>query len=462
MERAVVVGASIAGSLCAAVLSRHAGEVTIIDRDDVSSSTGSRRAVPQGRHGHGLYPTGLEVMERILPGVTEQLIAGGASPGDPGWDVGWWQFGARRAPVRTGHQGVLCSRPFLEESLRARAMALPNVQLVTASVQGLTMTGHAVDGVVVNGADGLDGERLSADLVVDCSGRLSHLGSWLSALGYEAPPLQEVTVDIGYASRYLRRHDDRLGDGTAGLLSLPEMPARPRAAIVLPDEQGRWLVTVVGVGSDRPRTEPEDFAQRVAGEPVPPLMELLSNSDPLTEVVAHRFPKSIRRDFDRLKRFPLNLFAAGDSVASFNPVYGQGMTCAARHADALDNHLAHGAKGDSSAYFRRVRKTTNAAWTLSVTEDFRLTTTHGRRPRGASFVHWFGDRYSRGCLVDPELHRRFLDVASMRAAPPAMMTPTSLARVARHRKANPVPHVPSKTSPSRRTWDDGGDGPPLR
>lgn len=450
MDRAVVIGASIAGALCAAVLSRRADEVVVIERDDVSGGSAPRKAVPQGHHVHALYPTGLEVMERLLPGLTDGLVGGGAVLGDPGWDIGWWQYGARRAPVHTGNSGVMCSRPFLEAGLRSRALSLPNVTLITGNVRRLSHIGDSLDGVVLTTDDGLDGDRIPADIVVDCSGRGSRMAAWLTELGYDRPPMQEVGIDIGYATRMFHRpQGERLSDNTIGLLSLADLPVRPRMGVVLPSEGDRWIVLTMGIGNDRPPADVEEFQQRVLAEPAPPLRDLMADAQPLTDVATYRFPTSVRRDFERLRRFPKRLFAAGDTLASFNPVYGQGMTCATRHATALEEHLAAPTWDRSAAsYFARAGKTTDAAWSLSVTEDFRLPTTTGTRPRGSSFIHWYGSHYSRGCLTDDELHRRFLEVASMRSAPALMMTPTALMRVGRagaRRRQATATHQP--TSP---------------
>ena len=42
-----------------------------------------------------------------------------------------------------------------------------------------------------------DGKALSADLVVDCSGRNSSMPKWLEAAGYRAPPQMTINSGLG-------------------------------------------------------------------------------------------------------------------------------------------------------------------------------------------------------------------------------------------------------------------------
>lgn len=45
-----------------------------------------------------------------------------------------------------------------------------------------------------------DGRQVSADLVVDCSGRQSKMSKWLAAAGVPQPRLSQVDASLGYAS----------------------------------------------------------------------------------------------------------------------------------------------------------------------------------------------------------------------------------------------------------------------
>ena len=186
MDRGLVLGGSVAGLLAARVLTDHADEVVIVERDDLAGGAATRRGVPQGAHVHGLLARGLEQLEALFPGITQELYDDGAEVADPGVDLHWYVDGRRKPPAAIG-QGVSCTRPFLEWHLRRRVTALKGVRVVTGHAEGLTMAAGRVEGVTLSGAE-QEGEHLGADFVVDCTGKSTRIDTWLTAAGYDAPP----------------------------------------------------------------------------------------------------------------------------------------------------------------------------------------------------------------------------------------------------------------------------------
>src|SRR4051812_30781098 len=66
-ERAVVLGAGIAGLLAARVVSDFYETVTLVERDALPDGCAQRRGVPQGRHLHALLSSGSQALERLFP-----------------------------------------------------------------------------------------------------------------------------------------------------------------------------------------------------------------------------------------------------------------------------------------------------------------------------------------------------------------------------------------------------------
>jgi 2-polyprenyl-6-methoxyphenol hydroxylase-like FAD-dependent oxidoreductase len=203
-DRAVVLGASLAGLLAARVLADAYGQVTVLDRDQLPETPMHRRGVPHGRHIHALAARGQQALEELLPGLTAELVAHGAPTGDMLANGRFYFSGHRLRQAHTGLVLLCASRPLLESHVRARVRAIPNLRLLdSCDVLGLATTpdGRRVTGArVLRRADGSAEEVLAADLVVDATGRGSRTPIWLQALGYTPPDEEQVRIGLGYAT----------------------------------------------------------------------------------------------------------------------------------------------------------------------------------------------------------------------------------------------------------------------
>src|SRR5690242_17084987 len=140
-ELAIVIGGSMGGLLTARVLSDHYRKVAILERDQFPTIGENRRGVPQGRHTHGLLASGRDVIERLFPGISDELVAAGAVAGDIVRESRWFNEGACLARFNSGLNGLLLTRPLLEGMVRKRLLALPNVEARQGfHVEGLVVT----------------------------------------------------------------------------------------------------------------------------------------------------------------------------------------------------------------------------------------------------------------------------------------------------------------------------------
>jgi 2-polyprenyl-6-methoxyphenol hydroxylase-like FAD-dependent oxidoreductase len=434
VKSAIVLGGSVAGLLAAHVLAGHAERVSVIEPDSLDAAPGARLGAPQGGHPHTLLGRGQEVVEGFLPGFCAQLVGEGALLFDVATDAGWFLDGHQRVSI-PGEPLLSMTRPFLEDRLRRRVLAHPRISVVRGRAVGLTVTGQRVDGALVAPGAGGSGERLAADLVVDASGRSSRLGDWLRRIGYEPPPKQRVAVDIGYATCFFHRPPgQRLGDVIVAHSVRSSRTGRPGAASLNAVEGDRWMALTTGYQSDRPGRDLPDFLARCRADPAPPMRLVARECEPVSEVATYRFPDSVRRDFHRLRTFPAGLVAVGDSVASFNPIYGQGMSAAALHAEALSAWLGSGGRPDAPAhrYFRLVARVVDAAWTTSAAKDrFLPHVRTGPLDRRDRFRLRLGGMVAYASLVDAGVARLFADVLNMRRHPRRMRYPDVLLRAVR-------------------------------
>lgn len=386
MERAVVLGASMAGLMAARVLSDHADEVLIIERDTTTDSTDPRPGVPQGSQVHALLAAGNAQLDRWFPGFSEEALATGATNPSPEESRNYVN-GTQRpaAPVESVGPTLVSTRPFLESMVRRRTLDIGNVQLVSGRADGIEISADRVTAARYQ-PEGTSGPEsivtAPADLVVDATGRSSRLSDWLGAAGWPQPPMQRMPIKLNYASALFKRDPKVSTIGVAIASNQPGAGMSPRQGGVLAVEGDRWLMLVAGYADDRPTRDFEDFRARCRRDYPSEFGQIADNAELIGEVVTYHQADSRRRDYHQLDRIPAGLIVAGDAVASFNPIYGQGMTSATLHASCLSAYLNSDPALDQPArsYFDDVSVVVDVAWQLSTSADLSLPHVDGPYP----------------------------------------------------------------------------------
>ena len=427
---AVVIGASLAGLLAARVLSESFAKVTLLDRDTWTDDAQPRGGVPQGAHAHALLSRGREVLEGLFPGLTDDLVRSGAVVGDLQQRCRWYFSGSVLATGESGLQGLAVSRPALEQALRRRVRALPGVRIETGVVvRGLAVdaTARRITGVVANDvvADGPPVRR-SADLVIDASGRNSRAPVWLDELGYDAPPVDQVRVDVCYATRQFRRQAGSASDLVAVVVGAS--PDSTLGGALIQQEGERWIFTIGGYHGERPPLDLDGF-RSCAAELAPEFAEVANTAEPLDDGKYFRFPASTRHRYERLSRFPERFVVMGDAVCSFNPVYGQGMTVSAVEALALRRCLDTGTEQIGIRFFDEITSAVDVPWQIAAGADLDLPDTPGQPTLPARLINRYIERLHRAAGHDAELAGAFLRVTNLMAPPPSLFRPDRVLRV---------------------------------
>ena len=429
-EHAVVVGASMAGLVAARTLADAFDRVTVLDRDPLADDPVTRRGVPQGHQPHVLLEAGRATLADLFPGFAEELLSNGGLVIDWTNDLVHYEDGGYLAPGPIRRPMYAASRPLFEAVARRCLASVDGVRLRPECRfvdYRLADDGTAVDGVVVEPARGDGGgTTIDADLVVDATGRTSRTPAWLAEHGYERPPEEEVTVDVRYATAVVDRPpEDRRA------FFVPPTPPRTRGGGAFPVEGDRWLVTLQGVHGDDPPTDPDALQRYAASLPVDHLARLLDEREWVREdVESYPFPSNRRRYYEQLDRFPDGLAVVGDAVASFNPVYGQGMSVAALEALILHHALADGGlDGLGPRFFDRTSEVVDVAWTMAVGSDLAYDATEGSQSLGASLFTRYLARLVRTAQDDGVVADAYGRVVTMEKPPTSLLRPEVAARV---------------------------------
>lgn len=451
-RQAVVLGGGIAGLLAARVLSETYTDVLVVERDELTGVRGPRRGVPQGRHAHALLARGQQILEELFPGLLQDMEGDGVPAGDLAGDLRWYFQGRRLAPGRAGLVSLSATRPVLEAYVRERVDALPNVHILERCVvRGLEADSghHAVTGVRVIEEDGDTEEVVGADLVVDATGRGSRTPVWLREFGYEPPSEERVKVDLAYTTRHYRLAHDPYGNDLS--INPVAFPRGPRGAFFPRLADGSSMLSLTGLLGDHPPADDEGFLAFASTLAAPEIAEALREAEPVDDPVTFRYPDSVWRRYDRLRRFPRGLLVIGDGVCSFNPVYGQGMTVAAMQAMVLLGHVR--GEVDARRYFSAVASVIRVPWMVSAGGDLGFPGVKGPRPLAVRLMNAYVARLHVAAATDPVLTAAFFRVAGLVDPPQSLFRPGIVLRVLAGlgRRARPVPvrldPAPGKATP---------------
>jgi 2-polyprenyl-6-methoxyphenol hydroxylase-like FAD-dependent oxidoreductase len=425
-HHAIVIGGSMAGLLAARVLSDHFAQVTMIERDRLTGDAEPRKGVPQGRHVHTLLARGAAIMGEYFPDLFPTLAQDGAIRVSME-GLRWNQLGVWMAPVPNPVKTLFQSRPFLEQHVRDQLAARDNVHIIdTGDISQLCAHNDRITGVVLRHHSGEQHEEaLSADLIVDASGRGSRAPQWLKSLGYGNVQETSVKIDIGYATR-LYRCPAYLPAGWKVLLIYGRPPDDKRGGVIFPIQGGYWMVTLQGSLRDYPPDDEAGFLEFARSLAQPDLYEAIKDAEPVTPIAVYKYSANCWRHYERMESLPEGFIIMGDAVCSFNPIYGQGMSMVAIEAQTLDRCLRsvilstakdlarnNGVVGFTQRFQQAIARDIKTPWLLSTGEDLRYPGTEGKRSLRTRLLNRYMRRVIELTASDPLMTATLLRVRHM-------------------------------------------------
>jgi 2-polyprenyl-6-methoxyphenol hydroxylase-like FAD-dependent oxidoreductase len=456
MARIAIVGAGMAGLGAALFLARRGHAVDVIEQDpgeapddaEAAFSDWKRRGVPQARHSHNFLGLSSKILSEEAPDLLAALKAGGAFHhhrwGELDEPFAYSLFArrlvyeaevrrfVRREPGVTVHSGVQASGLIAREN--GRTMQVVGVKLE-------------------------DQGELSADLVVDASGRWTKARDWLAAMG--ARPWRETLQEtpIFYLTRWYRL---KAGQSLpAGPFPLA-VPLPYLLAIAFPADNGVFAVSLAPSMADPYRAklrEPAVFTRFL--EALPPIAQLIDRGEPITEPLQlARINNCHRSLVDDAGPCVGGFALLGDAADHTNPTLGRGISLGLAQAQylaetaelAVTDPLGHAVRFD-----RRTNETSGAWFRQQVVSDGAYlhaldASLAGNAPAPAAPELRFRRALFALAEKDPEVA-----VAAARdyhvLAPPgaARAVPPVAAKVRAYMEASPAP--PALQGPTRGAFE---------
>ena len=369
--RIITVGGSVTGLAAAAALSDQGHEVLVLEREAASppatleeaADGWARPTVPQASHSHAFGSRGTNILREKLPDVYKALVEAGAG------EVNLANFTpptlgpVERIPSDDLLNMLTVRRSTFEWVLRSRVLARSGVSLRTgATVRGLLVDGDRVTGVRLD-----DGSELSADLVLDASGRKTNSAKWLAEAGLPVPEAQSESCRITYYTRYYRRLSPtppgplNRGFGAGGTWD-------SYTAVLFLGEGDTFSLSIGVLPDDKPMKGLREEAAFTAAIRATPLLAgwvAPGNSEPLSPVYAMGGLDNSSRFVDpAASRLTVGFYALGDAVCTTNPANGRGVSLALAHVYELVDLLAAHPSVDrgQAAKFAGATKALLAPW----------------------------------------------------------------------------------------------------
>jgi 2-polyprenyl-6-methoxyphenol hydroxylase-like FAD-dependent oxidoreductase len=431
-HHAVVLGAGIAGLATAQVLSKHFGQVTVLERDLLPGEPIPRSGTPQAPHAHALLAGGLQALQSIFPGFERDLADAGAVQARTGQSIRVERPGFDPFPSRDlGFDTFFMSRALLESVARRRVRESSNIEILTrhrATEIVASADARRVEAVRFDTED-RRGVTIDADFVVEATGRGSLTLELLDRLGLESPEETEIGIDQAYSTIIVERPES-LETSWTGVMLLPTAPTSSRGGTIFPIEKQQWILSIGGNHGDVPPGDRDGFLDFVKTFRTSTIYDAVKDARPTADIVRFRLPASTRRHFERLESFPEGLLAVGDAVCRFNPVFGQGMSVAAQEAVVLRRLLEEDVPMDQLAkqFFAKIQPIIETPWSVAQT-DFVYPATRGVRPADFMQRIQYNIALTKIAARDPEVHKLLAQVQHLLKPPSALREPALAARV---------------------------------
>lgn len=437
-QRAIIIGGSMGGLLTARTLSKYFTEVLIIEKDELPEKPVDRLGTPQGFHPHRFTPRLKMILDRLFPGYNDVLLENGAPTTLNKYVCQVNHYG--KFLIEPGQENeTTCSRALLEWTIRGFVKKLPNVQfLVKHDVLGLQASSDAsiITGVHVRDRTSKQEKSLSADLVLDVSGRRSKLDSWLQQLGYQVPEPDRLKVSLAYSTRRFR-----IPTALAEKWDVIRIAGHPSTntftGVFSTIENEVAEVLLYGLGGKYPTIKPEKYLEAAEGLADPSIAEVMKQLEPITAPKGFQVPELIRQRFEKMEKWPAGLLVLGDALCHVDPIFGQGITMASIEVEMLEACIEEQQNDPRSNFehhvLSRIQDAIEPGWWLNCVADISWPGVEyvGEPLKGIEFASKYLELYLKHATAGQNLQQygMYWAVNTLLFSPKVLFNPETIATV---------------------------------
>ena len=201
----------------------------------------------------------------------------------------------------------------------------------------------------------------------------------------------------------------------------------------MPGENGTYQLVLISRGEHIPPIRESEFRSFARMLWTPTIYNAIKNAKFLTGISPATFSHSKWRHFAQVSDFPRGLLPIGDAICRFNPIYGQGMSTAARQASLLFELLG-GSSDDllstlAPDFLTKTEDLIADPWAMSAVPDFIYPDTTGIRPKNLEELLNFQKGLGQLAARDVDVFHTLTDVRHLLKPLSVLDDPSIVSRV---------------------------------